>query len=77
MLMSTRICIKCAGRLHQLFDFNLIKTNLDLKRDDGEEENEDVLCEFCEGSEIMEGNLQPQAYEALTHTKWNSAVGIL
>jgi hypothetical protein len=66
MLTSTRICIKCAGRLHQLFDFNLIKVNLDSQDLDMSED----CCHFCNGNELMRERLNDRAREALEATKW-------
>lgn len=77
MLMSSKICIKCAGRLHQLFDFNLIKTSFDIQRNasaegEGNAQNlEEFNCEFCNSdSDIMHEDLVSEVKEAAANTKW-------
>lgn len=69
MLQSTFICIKCAGRLHQLFDFNLIKTNLDSRHQEPDEETAGQ-CQFCESAEFMGLGHVEQVKQALMGTKW-------
>lgn len=73
MLMSSKICIKCAGRLHQLFDFNLIKTNFDTQREITIMRSiEEVYCEFCDGeSDLMSGMLVEEVKQAIELTKWS------
>lgn len=65
--MASKICIKCAGRLHQLFDFNLLKTNLDLSR---RIEINSKSCHFCDAPDVMDGNLLKEANSAVADTKW-------
>ena len=71
--MSSNICIKCAGRLHQLFDFNLIKTNIDVQRQVPIENlSEENNCEFCDGEyDIMDERLVEQVKKATALTKWS------
>lgn len=70
MLKSTSICIKCAGRMHQLFDFNLITNNVEYKRTSGMPLKEGDICKFCEGDCIMTDRLTAVANEAIAATKW-------
>lgn len=71
MLQSTSICIKCAGRMHQLFDFNLIKTNTDLFKSENPCDEVEDVCMFCDGTNMMHGELQDKAKEAIQRTKWS------
>lgn len=76
MLMDSKICIKCAGRLHQLFDFNLIKTNFEIQRqvaaEQTKESTEEIHCEFCDGeSDLMHGGLVGEVKNAASLTKWS------
>lgn len=69
MLMSTKVCIKCAGRLHQLFDFNLLKSNIDMNRNPDSILGEE--CQFCNGTDVMRGmNFIGKVKEAIVETKW-------
>lgn len=68
MLMSSKICIKCVGRLNQLFDFNLIKTNIDIHL--GAERNQSEDCRFCNGTADMRGSFIDSVKKAVAATKW-------
>lgn len=68
MLQDTKICVKCAGRLHQLFDFNLIKSNFDSRLGDAIMNKN--CCYFCEDGEPMKQEFKEIVEKAVTATKW-------
>lgn len=68
MLQATKICIKCAGRLHQLFDFNLIKNKFDEHRENVKL-NENA-CHFCIGGTQVGDKFQENVKKAIENTKW-------
>lgn len=71
MLMSSIICIKCAGRLHQLFDFNLIKSNSDAQKEHQQmEDSSAVVCSFCDDTNVLVGAIKEIADDAIAATKW-------
>lgn len=71
MLQSTKVCIKCAGRLHQLFDFNLIKSTLDIHSTDAFKEIDGMnCCRFCDDGEPMGEQFDDKVNEAVEATKW-------
>jgi hypothetical protein len=70
MLQSCKICIKCAGRLHQLFDFNLIKSTFDIRWADAIEETKSNCCRFCEDGDPMGDQFKHKVEEAVAATKW-------
>lgn len=72
MLQATNICIKCAGRLHQLFDFNLIKNKFDELRINSKENDETIenSCHFCIGGTQVAEEFQENVKKAIANTKW-------
>lgn len=68
MLMCCHVCIKCTGRLQQLFDFNILKTHLEVQGDRSISDAE--RCSFCGTNDIMTGLLEERAQAAVSQTKW-------
>lgn len=66
MLQATKICINCVGRLHQLFDFNLIIRNNEEQDVEVETDN----CRFCAVEDSMGSEFKQIVKDAVLNTKW-------
>lgn len=70
MILGSEICIECAGRLHQLFDFNSIKTIQDTRKEKRINEKIGVVCSFCHDRSTIDDHFKQKAEEVIADTKW-------
>jgi hypothetical protein len=68
MLQALKICVACAGRLYQLFEFNWIKQTLDEKEADSD--RDESTCQFCVDGKLMEYEFKDIVVKAIAATKW-------
>lgn len=68
MLQSSIICIKCKGRLLQIFEFNMISYNACRYETSNIREN---ACYVCKEEEQMSAIFTSEARKAMMKTKWS------
>lgn len=71
--MTAFICVKCTGRLHQLFDFNILKLHIETTNAD-DQTYDPEQCSFCGTSGIMPEDHKLEAASAIAKTKWRAPV---
>lgn len=64
MLKASRICVECAGRFFQLFEFNTIKEAMG-------NSSQQNLCHLCLSEHVMFEDVAKEAVEALEQTRWS------
>lgn len=72
MLSCTNLCLDCAGRLHQLFDFNLFYNVLANKYEGRPRITDEgvAMCSLCEETDVIRSNLSNSINTAIAKTKW-------
>ncbi|CRL01997.1 CLUMA_CG015223, isoform A [Clunio marinus] len=72
MLLSSNVCMNCVGRLHQLFDFNLIKAKIDESKKEFGLTSECDCCEFCDGkNQLLPEKYTSKIWKVIAFTKWS------
>jgi hypothetical protein len=66
MLQSSIICLKCKGRLQQIFEFNLIAENAQ----QSEPSNIRGKCYLCKEEDQMKQSFKREGQRVLLKTKW-------
>lgn len=80
MLKCTKLCIKCIGRLHQLYEFNRSKENNDkiIPQNNPDESGVEMNCQICCQSfhklEMIPREMNSKIVQIIKQTLWQKVI---